>query len=158
MSGDDLDRALERARQANERVEAASAASSAASEELLRKRETERTQFEAFISSLAKELSATTTKLDQSGIPRISLDRPLHPGPPAANLEMKKVIGSMSILGKLSVSESSIKLEIDWDKPIQIGSLDIPDVKYPVGSVEPKQVITAMIDAYTKAINQRASS
>jgi len=157
MSDDDLDRALERARQANERAEAARAKSSAASEEFLRKRGAERTQFEAFISTLRKELSAATTKLDQAGIPRIALD-PSHPGPLAAKLEMKNVGGGMSIFGKLFISESTLNLEIDWDKPIQIGSLGIPDRGYPVGSVEPKQIITAMIDAYTQAINQRASS
>ncbi|WP_037074383.1 hypothetical protein [Rhizobium leguminosarum] len=157
MSSDDFDRALARARQANERVEAASAKSSAANEEVLRKQDSDRSQFERFVSTLAKELAATTAKLDEARISRIKLDRPPVVGPPAANLLMEKVVGSKSISGKLSISGSSIKLKIDWDKPGDTGSLGIPECTYPLGSVEPKQVITAMIDAYTKALDQSAS-
>ncbi|MBY3386425.1 hypothetical protein [Rhizobium laguerreae] len=156
MTGNELDRALERAAEVNERLKAAKDDSKANLQEQQNKRATESREFETFVHTLAKDLTGVAAKLAQASVPRIDLARPQRPGLPEAHLVMKNVIGSKSIIGKLTITEGQFKLKIDLDRGPQ--QLDLPEIKYPVGSIESQQLVTAMIDAYTKAVNQQLRS
>ncbi|MBX4992306.1 acyl-homoserine lactone acylase PvdQ [Rhizobium binae] len=149
MSGSDLDRALERAAQANEKMKAEKEAAKADLQAYQNKQATEAANFETFVHKLAKYLAEVAGKLTHAGVPRIELDRPRRVGPPQANLIMKNAIGSTSIVGKLTISGDQLKLKIDLDRHPR--KLDLPEIKYPVATLDSEQLVTAMLDAYAKA-------